>query len=62
MPTRPSRPIAPFILLLIVGIGTFSRFAPHVRAVDAVGLSGAGFAFGIGLTSLILLLRQRNAA
>jgi hypothetical protein len=40
-------------LLFVVGAGTFSRFAPHVRSVDAVGLSGAGFSIGVAFALLV---------
>jgi hypothetical protein len=41
------------VLLFVVGAGTFSRFASHVRTVDAVGLSGAGFSIGVGFALLM---------
>ncbi|HZM49692.1 MAG TPA: hypothetical protein VFE68_04345 [Vicinamibacteria bacterium] len=39
--------------LLTIGAAALSRFAPDVRAVVAVGLSGAGFAIGVAFTILV---------
>jgi hypothetical protein len=40
-------------LLFVIGAATFSRFSHAVRTVDAVGLSGAGCAIGIGVALLV---------
>ena len=40
-------------MLFIIGVVGLSRFAPHGRAVDAVGLSGGGFAIGVGFALLV---------
>lgn len=55
-----SRRIFPLagLLFVIGGVG-LSHFSQHVRGVEAVGLSGAGFAFGVGVTLIILVLRGR---
>jgi hypothetical protein len=50
----------PFVLLFIVGIGNLVRFSRHVRAVDAVGLSGGGFAIGLAVFGLIMTLGARG--
>jgi hypothetical protein len=44
------------VLLFIVGAGTLSTFAPRVRIVEAVGLSGAGFSIGVGFALLVFKL------
>lgn len=51
---RPRRiyPLAAF--LLVIGAAGLSRVSDHVRSVDAVGLSGAGFALGVGFALLAL--------
>lgn len=41
-------------LLFAIGTATLLRFVPHVRAVDGVGLSGGGFALGVGFALLVL--------
>jgi hypothetical protein len=46
-------------VLFILGAASLSRFLPHVRAVDAVGLSGSGFALGVGFALLVFGLRGR---
>jgi hypothetical protein len=46
-------------ILFIIGAAGLSRFAPNVRAVDAVGLSGGGFALGVGFALLVLVLAGR---
>jgi hypothetical protein len=43
-------------ILFIVGVATLSRFASGVRPVEAVGLSGGGFAIGVGFGMLVLVL------
>ena len=40
-------------MLFIVGAATLSRFCPGVRGVNAVGLSGGGFAIGVGFALLV---------
>jgi hypothetical protein len=40
-------------LLFIVGAAALSRFSHNVRSVDVVGLSGSGFALGVGFVLLI---------
>jgi hypothetical protein len=42
---RPLNPVT-FLAVLVVGIATLVHFAPNVRPVDAVGLSGGGAAIG----------------
>ena len=46
-------------LLFTIGAVTLSRFSHNVRSVDAVGLSGSGFAFGVGFAFLVLELAGR---
>jgi len=41
-------------VLLIVGLAGLVRFAQDVRGVDMVGLTGSGFALGVGVVLLIL--------
>jgi len=50
----------PFSIMFFVGLMTLTRFADHVRAVDAVGLSGSGFAMGFGLVGFIVAFRARG--
>ncbi len=45
------------VLLFIIGFATLSRFASGVRPVNAVGLSGSGFAIGVAFRLLVLSLR-----
>ena len=47
------------VLLFTIGAATLSRFSHAVRAVDAVGLSGGGFAIGVGFAFLVLGLAGR---
>jgi hypothetical protein len=47
------------LLLFTMGAAALSRFSHAVRAVDAVGLSGGGFAIGIGFAFLVLGLAGR---
>jgi threonine/homoserine efflux transporter RhtA len=55
-----SKRILPLVVLLfITGIVALSRFSHNVRSVDVVGLSGAGFALGVGFTFLVLGLQGR---
>jgi hypothetical protein len=58
-PVKRVNPI-PFVLLLIVGVGNLVRFSQNVRAVEAVGLSGGGFAIGLAVFGLIMTLRSRG--
>ena len=52
---RPKLALLPLAsILLVVGVAGLSRSAAHVRAVDAVGLSGAGFAIGVAAVLLVL--------
>jgi hypothetical protein len=51
MKTRPPLPIA--LPLFTIGAVALSRFAHDVRAVAAVGLSGGGFAIGVGFAILV---------
>lgn len=49
------RRVVPLALLLfVIGLAALARFAPHVRTVDAVGLSGGGCAIGVGFALLVL--------
>ena len=43
-------------ILFITGVATLSRFASGVRSVEAVGLSGGGFAIGVGFAMLVYVL------
>ena len=43
-------------ILFLIGVATLSRFASGVRPVDAVGLSGGGFAIGVGFAMLVYVL------
>jgi hypothetical protein len=52
--------MAPAVLLIIVGVAALSRFAPGVRGVAVVGLSGAGAALAMGIGLLVLSSRSRN--
>ena len=46
-------------ILFVVGAAGLSHFAGNVRNVDAVGLSGAGFAIGVGFAMLVLAFRGK---
>jgi hypothetical protein len=50
----------PFALLVVIGIATLTHFAPRVRSVDAVGLSGSGFSLGIAAAGLVAAARGRR--
>ncbi len=50
-------PLAGF--LFIIGTVSLFRFSQNVRSVDVVGLSGSGFAFGVGFAFLVLGLTGR---
>jgi uncharacterized membrane protein YccC len=56
------RMISPGLVLIILGIITISRFTVGVRHVAVVGLTGGGFAIGMGIAFLIFPLLQRRAA
>jgi hypothetical protein len=58
---RPFNPV-PFVFLFIVGFANLVHFSPNVRAVDAVGLSGGGFAIGLAAFAVISALRARAKA
>jgi hypothetical protein len=55
----PLNPV-PFVALFVIGAGTLFHFSQHVRSVDAVGLSGSGFALGVAVFAFIIALRARN--
>jgi hypothetical protein len=40
-------------LLITLGAVGLARFSQGVRSVDVVGLSGCGFAFGVGFALLV---------
>jgi hypothetical protein len=46
-------PLLVALPLFTLGAVTLSRFAHDVRAVVAVGLSGGGFAIGVGFVLLV---------
>lgn len=50
MERRRRLPLA--ALLFVIGFATLSRFSHDVRTVVAVGLSGGGFAIGVGFALL----------
>lgn len=50
---KQRRPVVVALPLFIVGAATLSRFAHDVRTVVAVGLSGGGFAIGVGFALLM---------
>jgi hypothetical protein len=50
---KQGRPVVVALPLFIVGAATLSRFAHDVRTVVAVGLSGGGFAIGVGFALLM---------
>jgi len=48
-----SRPLWPLAaLLFVIGSAGLSRFSHNMRSVDIVGLSGSGFALGVGFALL----------
>lgn len=53
------RLLPPAVLLFVFGALALSRFSQNVRAVDAVGLTGSGFAFGVGFTLLLFGMTGR---
>jgi len=50
----------PFVAVFVVGAGTLFHFAQNVRSVDAVGLSGGGFALGVAMFAFLTAFRARN--
>lgn len=58
--TRGLFPLA--AVLWVIGAASLSRFAGGVRAVDAVGLSGAGFSLGVGFALLVFGIAGRRRA
>lgn len=46
-------------LLFFVGVSALIHRAPNVSVIDAVGLSGSGFALGVGFLLLVLALANR---
>jgi len=58
-PSR-SRRIVPMIgILFTLGAVSLSRFSHDVRSVAVVGLSGAGFALGVGFAFLVMSMTGR---
>lgn len=57
---RSRRLLPSAVLLFVIGAVALSRFSQNVRAVDAVGLSGSGFAFGVGFALLLFGLAGRT--
>jgi hypothetical protein len=55
-------PMAQAALIIIVGVGTLSRFAPGVRGVAVVGLTGSGAALAVGIGLLVFAFRTRSRA
>jgi len=50
-----SRSFLPLVgVLFIVGIVGLVRFSQNMRSVDVVGLTGSGFALGVGFVLLLL--------
>jgi len=49
-------------LLFVIGAATLSRFSHDIRSVAVVGLSGGGFAIGVGFALLVLGARGRLKA
>ena len=46
-------------MLFVIGTSALVRFSNNVRSVDAVGLSGGGFALGVGFAFIVLGLSGR---
>ena len=58
---KRSRRLLPLAaVLFIIGGAGLSHSSHHVRSVDVVGLSGAGFALGVGFALLLLGLSGRT--
>lgn len=54
---RSGRRIVPMVgMLFIIGAMSLSKFSHDVRGVAVVGLSGAGFAIGVGFAFLMMSL------
>jgi len=51
---NPRRFLPLVSVLFIVGMVGLLRFSQNVRSVDVVGLSGSGFALGVGVVLLVL--------
>ena len=56
---RARRFLPTVAILFIVGTSGLLRFSEEVRSVQVVGLSGSGFALGVGFALLILGLAGR---
>lgn len=56
---RSKRILPMTAVLFVLGAIGLSRFSHNVRAVDVVGLSGAGCAIGVGAILLVLGLSGR---
>lgn len=55
-----ARRILPVIgMLFILGVLGLSRYSHTARSVDVVGLSGSGFALGVGFTLLVLGIKGK---
>ena len=48
------------VVLFVIGAAGLSRYSNNVRGLDVVGLSGAGFAIGVGFVFLVLELSNRT--
>jgi len=59
---RSKRLVPLALILFMIAAVTVSRFGGRVRTVEAVGLSGSGFAFGVGATLLVLAFTGRVKA
>ncbi len=62
MSERPKALLPLALVLLVTGFASLSRFAAGVRAVDAVGLSGGGFAIGVGFAMIAFGVARRRGA
>jgi hypothetical protein len=58
-PSESRRTVPAIGMLFILGAVSLSRFSHNVRSVDIVGLSGAGFAIGVGFAFLVFSLTGR---
>jgi hypothetical protein len=47
-------------VLFMIGASGLSHYSSNVRGLNVVGLSGAGFALGVGFVFLILELSNRT--
>lgn len=50
------------VMLVVVGLGAIVRFAPGVRLVQVVGLSGGGAACGVALVGFVWAFKTRGKA